>query len=137
MEKALIIVFDSHTSEDSIEMCIKILKCFRPLIHILSPVDRHAITRLASNEGIKETDARERALHEAYENLYHLEDIFNRHNMHVTGKTKEMRLPEELVAEIRKTNPGMLVVIGRLDPVVLETLYGSFHVPVLLLVPEE
>lgn len=137
MEKVLIIVFDAHTREDSIGLCLKILECFKPLIHILSPVDRHAIARLASNEGIKEADARERAVHEAYENLYHLEDIFNRHRLHATVTTKEMRLPEELLVEIRKANPSMLVIIGMIESHILESLYGSLQKPIILLPPAD
>ncbi len=137
MEKVLIIIFDTHTSGDSIEMCIKMLQCLKPLVHVLSPVDRHAVARVASNEGIREADARERALHEAYTNLYHLEDMFSKQSLHITVTAKEMRLPEELLTEIRKTNPGMLVIMGKIESQVLEFLYGSFRKPIFLLPPED
>ncbi|MDH4210808.1 MAG: hypothetical protein OEV79_05110 [candidate division WOR-3 bacterium] len=137
MDKVLVVVFDTHTTEDSIVLCIKMMQHFKPLIQIISPVDRHAVTRVASNEGAKEAEVRERMLHETYTNLYHLEDLFSKHGLQVNIAAKEMRLPEELLTEIRKMNPGMLVVVGKIDPVVLETLYGSFHVPILLLAPED
>lgn len=137
MEKLLILIFDTHTSEEWLDFCMNILQCFKPVVHILTPIDRHMITRIASNEGVKEAEIRDRLLHDAYINLYHLEDIFSKQGLKVTIAAKEMKLPEELLGEIRKTNPGMLIVLGKIEPAVLDSIYGSFRAPVLLLPPEE
>lgn len=137
MEKILVLVFDTHASEEWFEFCVKILQCFKSAIHVLTPINRHTIAHLASNEGIKEAEMRDRLLHEAYINLYHLEDIFSKQGSKVTIAAKEMILPEELLGEIRKTNPGMLIVFGKIELAVLDSIYGSFRAPVLLLPPEE
>jgi len=135
MEKILVLVFDTHTIEDWLEFCMMTLQRFKPTTHILIPIDRHVIAHIASNEGVKEIEIRERLLHEAYLNLYHLEDIFSKRGSKVTIAAKEMTLPEELLGEIKKTNPEMLVVIGKIDTVVLESLYGLLRMPILLLPP--
>jgi hypothetical protein len=137
MEKILVLVVDTHTGEEWIELCVEMMKCFKPLIQILSLIDRHTITRVASNEGVKEGEVRERLLHDAYINLYHLEDTFSKQGLQVAFSAKEMTLPDELLSELRKTNPGMLVLIGKVDPLLLESLYGSLRIPVLLLPPED
>jgi hypothetical protein len=137
MEKVLILVFETQISDESIELCAKILHCLKSSVNVLSPVDRHTVTRIASNEGIREAEARERAIHKAYTNLYHIEVLFNKQNVHVTVAAKEMRLPEELLGEIRKTNPGMIVVAGKIEAQVLESLYNTFAGPIFLLPPKD
>lgn len=137
MEKTLVLIFKAQISEELIELCARILHCLESSVSVLSPVDRHMIARIASNEGIREAEARERAIHDAYTNLYHVEVLFSKHNVNVTVAAKEMRLPEELMGEIRKTNPGMIVVTGRVDPQTLESLYDAFTGPILLLPPRD
>jgi len=137
MEKILILVVDAHVGEGWLEVCIKMLQCFKPLIHIMSPIDRHTVARAASNEGVKDAEVRERLLHEAYTNLYHLEDTFSKQGLQATIAVKEMTLPEELLGEIKRINPEMLVVIGKIDSQIFESLYSALHVPVLLLPTED
>jgi len=133
----LILVVDAHVGEGWLEVCIKMLQCFKPLIHIMSPIDRHTVARAASNEGVKDAEVRERLLHEAYTNLYHLEDTFSKQGLQATIAVKEMTLPEELLGEIKRINPEMLVVIGKIDSQIFESLYSALHVPVLLLPTED
>ena len=137
MKRTLFLVFDSHTSEDWIELCVRLIQCLGPDVHILAPVDRHAVTRIAANEGIKQAEVRERLLHEAYRYLYHLEDTFGKKGLHATITAKELILPEELLAEIRKSNPGMLVIIGKVETHTFESLHGLLQLPILSLPQEE
>jgi len=137
MEKVLILIFETQINEESIELCAKILHCLNSSVNVLSPVDRHMITRIASNEGIREAEARERAIHKAYTDLYNVEVLFSKQNIHTTVTAKEMRLPEELLGEIRKANPGMIVVTGRVDTQVIESLYSTFTGPIFLLPPKD
>jgi hypothetical protein len=133
MEKILILVVNTQTSDDWVELCIEMLQCFKPSVQIISPIDRHTVARIASNEGVREVEVRERLLLEAYTYLYHLEDIFGKQDLHVTITAKEMRMPEDLIVEIKRKNPGMLIIIGKLEQQILESLYGTIHVPFLLL----
>ena len=133
----MILVVDAHVGEGWLEVCIKMLQCFKPLIHIMSPIDRHTVARAASNEGVKDAEVHERLLHEAYTNLYHLEDTFSKQGLQATIAVKEMTLPEELLGEIKRINPEMLVVIGKIDSQIFESLYSALHVPVLLLPTED
>lgn len=103
----------------------------------MSPIDRGKTARLASNEGVKEAQVHDRLLHEIYVNLYHLEELFTKQGLQVTIAAKEMRLPDELLVEIRKANPGMLILIGRVEPHTLESLYGAVQVPMLMLPYED
>jgi hypothetical protein len=137
MEKILILVIDTKTSEDWMESCIDMLHCFKPSVQIISPIDRHAVTRIASNEGIREAEVRDRMLHETYMYLYHLEDTFNKQGLQVNIAAREMSLPEDLITELRKKNAGMLVVVGKIEPTILESLYSLLHIPILLLPHEE
>ncbi len=137
MKKVLLLIFDTHVSEEVINTCSEMLQCLEPLVTILSPVDRHTVARIASNEGLKDTEVRERLLHEAYINLYHLEDVFGKTGQQVTIAAKDMRLPEDLLLEIRKTNPAMLIIVGKIDYFILESLHGSVCVPMLLLPSED
>jgi len=137
MEKIVILVLNTHAGEEWLEVCTKIIQCFKPLIHIMSPIDRHTVARVASNEGLKEAEVRERLLHEAYTDLYHLEDTFSKQGLQVSIAVKEMTLPEGLLDEIKRIDPGMLFVIGKMDTQILESLYSVLHVPMLLLPHEE
>jgi hypothetical protein len=137
MKRILFLVFNSRASDDWIELCVKMLQYLEPDIHILAPVDRHAVTRIALNEGIKQAEVRERLLHEAYRYLYHLEDTFGKKGLHANIAAKELTLPEELLAEIRKSNPGMLVIIGKVETHTFESLHSLLQLPIISLPQEE
>jgi len=115
-----------------VKFAIKVIKCFTTHAHILSPIDRHLITRIASNEGVKEETIRERIIQEAYVSLYHLEDILKKEGVEVTISVAEMGLPEGLISAVKKINPAMLVVLGPLEASVIESLRDSFPVPIVL-----
>lgn len=120
-----------------VKSIIKLIKCFTTHTRILSPIDRHLIQRMASNEGVKEETIRERIIQEAYVNLYHLEDVLKKEDVEVTISAAEMGLPEGLITAVNKINPTILVVLGPLETSVLESLRDFLSVPIVLLPVEE
>jgi len=120
-----------------VKFIIKVIKCFTKQAHILSPIDRHLITKIASNEGVKEETIRERIIQEVYVNLYHLEDVLKKEGVEVTVCAIEMGLPEGLISAVKKINPTILVVLGPLETSVIESLRDSLSVPMVLLPIEE
>jgi hypothetical protein len=137
MEKFLILVFNSGISEDRLDLIYKIVKCYQSRILILSPIDRNLIKKIASNEGVKENEVRDRLVHDIYMHLYHLEEKFKKEALDVTVSTKEIAQYEDFVQEIKKINPKMLFIVGPIENSIFEAIRETLTVPLLLLPAEE
>jgi hypothetical protein len=137
MDKSLILLCQSRLDEGTVELVLKTGKALGTTFYILSPINRHTITKNAANEGMDEAQLSERMIHDAYSSLYTLEHRLTQQGMEVTIKASIMSFPEDLIREIRHTNPRILIVAGRMDPATIDSLYTNLLTPILLIPTEE
>jgi len=137
MEKSLVLLCQSRLNEDTVELVLKIGKALRTSFYILAPINRHTITKNAANEGMDEAELSEKMIHDAYSSLYTLEHRLTQQGVEVNIRASVMSFPEDLIREIKRTNPRILFVTGRMDPANIDSLYSNISIPILLIPAEE